>query len=180
MALMPSVSDDRAGTPRSPDGFSGQQLLVDCGICGGRFASKKALRVHINTHLRKPCIVLKRVTGPKVVKRKQSEYWLDPEKKGSLKLTLKKQGVKLTIKKNSEAFTVVNRNFYPDIGNCQEEEVAGATENDHRDDRAAESLLNEQFENVMVDQQVGVYFFVTDVLSADTAWLYLLQLIFAG
>ncbi|XP_032683114.1 uncharacterized protein LOC116849745 isoform X2 [Odontomachus brunneus] len=145
---------DRTGTPRSPDGFSGQQPLVNCGICGKRFASKKLLRVHINSHLRKPCIVLRRVTGPKVVKRRQSDtYWLDPEKKGSLKLTLKKQGVKLTIKKNSEAFTVVNRNFYPDIGNCQEEEVAGATENDHRDDRATEGSLDEPFENVMVDQQ---------------------------
>lgn len=157
MALMPSVSDDRAGTPRSPDGFSGQQPLLDCGICGRRFASKKLLRVHINTHLRKPCIVLRRVTGPKVVKKRQSDtYWLDPEKKGSLKLTLKKQSVKLTIKKNSEAFTVVNSNFYPDIGNHQVEEVAGAKENDHRDDRATEGSLDEPFENVMVDQQVGV------------------------
>ncbi|CAL1687882.1 unnamed protein product [Lasius platythorax] len=163
-APMHSVLDERASTPSSPDDtLSDQQLLLDCGICGQQFASKKQLRVHINTHLRKPRIVLRRVTGPKVVKvRKQSEdtYWLDPEKKGLLKLTLKKQSIveslKLTLKKTSsesEAFTVVNSNFNPGIKNHQREDVAGAKENDQRDNKAAKGSINEPFENVMVDQQ---------------------------
>ncbi|XP_029156326.1 bromodomain-containing protein 4-like isoform X1 [Nylanderia fulva] len=158
--------DERAGTPSSPeqlDTLSEQQLLLDCGICGQQFASKKQLRVHIHTHLRKPRIVLRRVPSPKVVKlRKQSEdtYWLDPEKKGLLKLTLKKQNtvesLKLTLKKTSsksEAFTVVNSKFNPGVKNHQREDVAGAKENDHRDNKAAKGSVNEPFENVMVDQQ---------------------------
>lgn len=167
-APMHSVLDERASTPSSPDDtLSDQQLLLDCGICGQQFASKKQLRIHINTHLRKPRIVLRRVTGPKVVKvRKQSEdtYWLDPEKKGLLKLTLKKQSIveslKLTLKKTSsesEAFTVVNSNFNPGIKNHQREDVAGAKENDQRDNKAAKCSVNEPFENVMVDQQVSCF-----------------------
>lgn len=162
MLPMPSVLDECADTPKPPDDLSGQQSLLDCGICGRRFASKKQLRVHIHTHLRKPRIILRRVNEPKLGRRKQnSTYWLDPEKKGSLKLTLKKQTVadplKLTLKKSleSEDFTVVNSNFNPDIRNRQKEDVAGAKENDHRDDTTAKDSLDEPFENVMVDQQVG-------------------------
>ncbi|XP_029667468.1 uncharacterized protein LOC115238076 isoform X3 [Formica exsecta] len=155
--------DERAGTPSSPDdSLSDQQLLLDCGICGQQFASKKQLRTHIHTHLRKPRIVLRRVTGPKVVKvRKPCEdtYWLDPEKKGLLKLTLKKQSIseslKLTLKKSSESedFTVVNSNFNPVIKDHQQGEVAGAKENDQKNNKTAKGSVNEPFENVMVDQQ---------------------------
>ncbi|XP_011701187.1 PREDICTED: uncharacterized protein LOC105457923 isoform X5 [Wasmannia auropunctata] len=152
--------DESEGTPNSSDdSLSSQQLLLDCDICGERFTSKKPLRVHINTHLRKLRIVLKRVTSPKVVKVKKDTYWLDPEKTGLLKLTLKKQSVadslKLTLKKSSESedFTVVNNNFYPVIKYYQQRDVAGAKENDPRDDKAAENSINEPFENVMVDQQ---------------------------
>ncbi|XP_071628054.1 uncharacterized protein [Temnothorax longispinosus] len=151
--------DVSEGTPKSSDDSLSGQQLVDCDICGERFTSKKPLRVHINTHLRKLRIVLKRVANPKVVKVKKDTYWLDPEKTGSLKLTLKKQSVadslKLTLKKSSESedFTVVNNNFYPVIKYYQERDVAGAKENDPRGDKAAENSINEPFENVMVDQQ---------------------------
>ncbi|KAL6443301.1 hypothetical protein ACFW04_002889 [Cataglyphis niger] len=155
--------DECAGTPSSPDDSLSDQQLLDCGICGQQFASKKQLRTHIHIHLRKPRIILRRVTGPKVVKvRKQCEdtYWLDPEKKGLLKLTLKKQSIseslKLTLKKTSsesEDFTVVNSNFNPVVKNHQREEVAGAKENDKKNNKAAKGLVSEPFENVMVDQQ---------------------------
>lgn len=158
---MRSVSESE-GTPNSSDdSLNGQQLLLDCDICGERFTSKKPLRVHINTHLRKLRIVLKRVANPKVVKVKKDTYWLDPEKTGLLKLTLKKQSVadslKLTLKKSSESedFTVVNNNFYPVIKYYQRD-VAGAKENDPRGDKAAENSIDESFENVMVDQQVSL------------------------
>ncbi|XP_011165356.1 histone acetyltransferase KAT6A isoform X3 [Solenopsis invicta] len=155
--------DESEGTPNSSDDslLSGQQLL-DCDICGERFTSKKPLRVHINTHLRKLRIVLKRVANPKVVKVKKDTYWLDPEKTGLLKLTLKKQSIKspsdslkLTLKKSSESedFTVVNNNFHLGIDYYPEKDVAGAKENDPRGDKAAENSINEPFENVMVDQQ---------------------------
>lgn len=162
-APMHSVSDESEGTPNSSDdSLSGQQLLLDCDICGERFASKKPLRVHINTHLRKLRIVLKRVANPKVVRVKNDTYWLDPEKTGLLKLTLKKKSVadslKLTLKKSSksEDFTVVNNNFYPVIKYYQQGDVAGAKENDTRGDKAVENSVDEPFENVMVDQQVSL------------------------
>lgn len=160
---MRSVSDESEGTPNSSDdSLSAQQLLFDCDICGERFISKKPLRVHINTHLRKLRIVLKRVASPKVVKVKKDTYWLDPGKTGLLKLTLKKQSaadsLKLTLKKSSESedFTVVNNNFYPVIKYYQQGDVAGAKENDPRGDKAAENTIDEPFENVMVDQQVSL------------------------
>lgn len=163
MISMRYVSDERAGTPNSlDDSLSGQQLLLDCGICGQQFPTKKQLRIHINTHLRKPRIILKRLTGPKAKVCTQSDtYWLDPETKGSLKLTLKKQStaesLKLTLrKKSSESadFTVVHSNFNL-VRNQQQRDVAGAKENDRRDDKPTENSVNEPFENVMVDQQVS-------------------------
>jgi len=161
---MRSVSDISEGTPNSSDdSLNDQHLLLDCDICGERFTSKKPLRIHINTHLRKLRIVLKRVANPKVVKVKKETYWLDPEKTGLLKLTLKKQNIaaeslKLTLKKSSESedFTVVNNNCYPVIQYYQQRDVAGAKENDPRGDKAAENSINEPFENVMVDQQVSL------------------------
>lgn len=164
MISMRYVSDEHAGTPKSlDDSLGGQQLLLDCGICGQQFPTKKQLRIHINTHLRKPRIVLKRVTGPKakVVCTQSDTYWLDPETKGSLKLTLKKQSIaeslKLTLrKKSSESadFTVVHSNFNL-VRNHQQRDVAGAKENDRRDDKPTENSVNKPFENVMVDQQVS-------------------------
>lgn len=169
---MPSVSDETCpGTsPKSLNDPSGdrQSAVLDCGVCGDRFSNKRQLRVHIHTHLRKPRIVLRRVAEPTRAARRHltsDTYWLDPEKKGSLKLTLKKQSVadslKLTLKKSSESedFTVVNSNssFNSGVGNYQEEDVAGAKENDHRDHKAAEGSLDESFGNVMVDQQVGFF-----------------------
>ncbi|XP_011865197.1 PREDICTED: altered inheritance of mitochondria protein 3-2-like isoform X2 [Vollenhovia emeryi] len=153
--------DESEGTLNSSDvdSLSGQQPLLDCDICGERFTSKKPLRVHINTHLRKLRIVLRRVASPKVVKVRRDTYWLDPERTGSLKLTLKKQcapdSLKLTLKKSSQSedFTVVNNNFYPVVKYYQQGDVAGAKENDPRGDKAAENTINEPFENVMVDQQ---------------------------
>jgi len=162
---MRSVSDKDTDTPNSSDdSLIGQQLL-NCNICGQRYASKKQLRVHINTHLRESYIVLNRVTNPKIVKlkRQNDTYWLDPEKKGSLKLTLKKQTIadslKLTLKKSheSEDFTVVNSNLHSNIGNHQQKDVAGTKENEHRNDKV-ESSDDESFENVMVDQQVSFFF----------------------
>lgn len=139
--------------------------LVNCGICGKQFVTKKQLRTHIDTHLRKPRIVLKRVSSSKLIKKKPSDtYWLDPEKKGALKLTLKKQSVadslKLTLKKSSQSedFTVVNTNFNADIEDHNNEEVAGGKENDTNDDRTADTSVNSSFDNVIVDQQVGVFF----------------------
>ncbi|XP_011343676.1 bromodomain-containing protein 4 isoform X2 [Ooceraea biroi] len=153
--------DTGEGTPNSSDDSSSGQQLLSCNICGQQFASKKLLRVHVHTHLRESYIVLNRVASPKVlkVKKQNDTYWLDPEKKGSLKLTLKKQTVadslKLTLKKSdkSEDFTVVNSNLHSNIGNHQQEDVAGAKENERRDDKAVESSDDESFENVMVDQQ---------------------------
>lgn len=160
---MRSVSDESEGTPNSSDdSLNGQQPFLNCDICGERFTSKKLLRIHINTHLRKLRIVLKRVANPKVVKVKKDTYWLDPEKTGLLKLTLKKQSVadslKLTLKKSSksEDFTVVNNNFYPVIKYYPGRDVAGAKENDPRGDKTAENSIDEHFENVMVDQQVSL------------------------
>lgn len=170
MISMRYVSDERAGTPNSlDDSLSGQQLLLDCGICGQKFSAKKQLRVHINTHLRKPRIVLKRITGPKAKVCTQSDtYWLDPETKGSLKLTLKKQStaesLKLTLrKKSSESadFTVVHSNSNLRHFRKQSKNVAGAKEDDRRDDKPTENSVNEPFENVMVDQQVSSLLDVT-------------------
>lgn len=162
---MCSVSDNRAGTPNSLDeSLSGQQQLLDCGICDQQFATKKQLRIHIHTHLTKsPRIILKRVISPKVLKvQKQNDsYWLDPETKGSLKLTLKKQNIadslKLKLKKSSQSedFTVVQNNFNY-TSNYQHKDVAGAKENDQRNNKATEDSIDETFENVMVDQQVSV------------------------
>ncbi|XP_020293664.1 uncharacterized protein LOC109859640 isoform X2 [Pseudomyrmex gracilis] len=157
-----NVNDNRAGTPNSLDeSLSGQQQLLDCGICDQQFATKKQLRIHIHTHLTKsPRIILKRVISPKVLKvQKQNDsYWLDPETKGSLKLTLKKQNIadslKLKLKKSSQSedFTVVQNNFNY-TSNYQHKDVAGAKENDQRNNKATEDSIDETFENVMVDQQ---------------------------
>ncbi|XP_070526711.1 uncharacterized protein [Cardiocondyla obscurior] len=152
--------DESEGTPNlSDDCLSNQQHLLDCDICGQRFPSKKPLRVHINTHLRKLRIVLRRVANPKVVKVKKDTYWLEPDKTSLLKLTLKKQSktdsLKLTLKKSSksEDFTVVNNNLHPIIKYCQQRDVAGAKENDPQSGKAEENSIDESFENVMVDQQ---------------------------
>lgn len=123
--------------------------------------TKKQLRIHIHTHLGRPRIVLRRVTHLKTIKKKHSNtYWLDPEKKGSLKLTLKKQNftdpLKLKLKKSSESedFTVVKSNINLGTEIHSERDVAGAKENDQRHEKDTESSISQPFENVMVEQQV--------------------------
>ncbi|XP_061932112.1 uncharacterized protein LOC108003584 isoform X4 [Apis cerana] len=140
--------------------FSLRFSLFSCEICKKQFVTKKQLRIHIHTHLGRPRIVLRRVTNLKSFKKKHSNtYWLDPEKKGSLKLTLKKQNftdsLKLKLKKSSESedFTVVKSNINLGIENHSQRDVAGAKENDQRHEKDTENSINQPFENVMVEQQ---------------------------
>ncbi|KAG6797294.1 bromodomain-containing protein [Apis mellifera caucasica] len=140
--------------------FSLRFSLFSCEICKKQFVTKKQLRIHIHTHLGRPRIVLRRVTNLKSFKKKHSNtYWLDPEKKGSLKLTLKKQNftdsLKLKLKKSSESedFTVVKSNINLGIENHSQRDVAGAKENDQRHEKNTENSINQPFENVMVEQQ---------------------------
>ncbi|XP_029037968.1 putative uncharacterized protein DDB_G0289263 isoform X2 [Osmia bicornis bicornis] len=137
--------------------FSLQIPLLHCEICRKQFISKKQLRIHIHTHLGKPRIVLKRISNLKSIKRKYNNtYWLDPEKKGSLKLTLKKQSLsdslKLTLKKSPESkdFAVVNTNI-----NLGTKDVAAAKENDQTHDKNTENSTIQSFKlkEVMVEQQ---------------------------
>ncbi|XP_076177505.1 uncharacterized protein LOC143151898 isoform X4 [Ptiloglossa arizonensis] len=140
--------------------FTLPSTLLNCEICGEQFVSKKQLRCHIHTHLGRARIVLRRITNLKAIKKKHSNtYWLDPEKKGSLKLTLKKQSfsdpLKLKLKKSSESedFTVVNTNINLGTENYRQGDVAGAKENDQRHDNDTENSIDQPFENVMVEQQ---------------------------
>ncbi|CAK9805813.1 hypothetical protein ANTQUA_LOCUS4575 [Anthophora quadrimaculata] len=140
--------------------FSLRFPLFSCEICRKQFVTKKQLRIHIYTHLGRPRIILRRVVNLKSFKKKDSDtYWLDPEKKGSLKLTLKKQNftdpLKLKLKKSSESedFTVVKSNISLGTENHGQGDVAGAKENDQRHDKDTERSINEPFENVMVEQQ---------------------------
>ncbi|XP_033178558.1 myb-like protein I isoform X5 [Bombus impatiens] len=139
--------------------FSLRFPLFNCEVCKKQFVTKKQLRTHIHTHLGRPRIVLRRVTLKSVKKKNSNTYWLDPEKKGSLKLTLKKQNfndpLKLKLKKSSksEDFTVVKSNINLGTENHNHRDVAGATENDQRHEKDTESSINQPFENVMVEQQ---------------------------
>ncbi|CAL7946490.1 unnamed protein product [Xylocopa violacea] len=140
--------------------FSLQLSLFSCEICRKQFATKKQLRTHIHTHLGRPRIILRKVTNLKSIKKKYNNtYWLDPEKNGSLKLTLKKQNstdpLKLKLRKSSESedFTVVKSNINLEAENNRRGDVAGATENDQRHEKDTESSINQPFENVMVEQQ---------------------------
>ncbi|XP_076279553.1 uncharacterized protein LOC143208744 isoform X2 [Lasioglossum baleicum] len=140
--------------------FAQTSLLLNCEICGQQFVSKKQLRLHIYSHLGSPRVVLRRLTNLKTVKKKRnSTYWLDPEKKGSLKLTLKKQtfsdSLKLTLKKSSKSkdFAVVNSNINLSTEIHRQGDVAGTKENDQRHDKDTESSIDQPFENVMVEQQ---------------------------
>lgn len=120
------------------------------------------MRCHINIHLGQPRVVLRRIPNLKSVKKKQQDekYWLDPEQKGTLKLTLKKQcssdSLKLTFKKSSvsEDFKVINSNLDCQSGDYSQQKVAGLRENDNKDDTELEKSVNEPFENVMINQQV--------------------------
>lgn len=150
--------------------------------------TKKQLRSHILTHLGRARVVLRRVTNLKPIKKKHSStYWLDPNKKGSLKLTLKKQSsvdsLKLKFKKSSksEDFTVVNSNINLGTENHCQGDVAEARENDQRHDKDTEGSVDQPFEDVMVEQQVrwrnerGKHFavpFSNSVLSTGRIWEY--------
>ena len=139
--------------------------LLHCEICGQKFLKKKDLRSHINSHLGQPRVVLRRIPNLKSVKKKQQDdkYWLDPDKKGTLKLTLKKQcssdSLKLTLKKSSisQDFTVINSNLDCESEIYKKPEVEGRKENDTKDDEEVEKSVNEPFENVMLNQQVNVF-----------------------
>ncbi|XP_033341137.2 uncharacterized protein LOC117229093 isoform X1 [Megalopta genalis] len=140
--------------------FTLKSSLLNCEICGQQFVSKKQLRSHIYTHLGSPRVVLRRLTNLKAVKKKRnSTYWLDPEKKGCLKFTLKKQNysdsLKLTLKKSSKSkdFTVVNSNINLSTEIHRQGDVAGTKENDRRHDKDTESSIDQPYENVMVEQQ---------------------------
>ncbi|XP_076668794.1 uncharacterized protein LOC143369150 isoform X2 [Andrena cerasifolii] len=147
------IDDQSSLYPLSPS-------LLSCEICGEKFATKKQLRSHILTHLGRARVVLRRVANLKPVKKKHSStYWLDPNKKGSLKLTLKKQSsvdsLKLKLKKSSksEDFTVVNSNINLGTKNHCQRDVAEAKENDRRHDKDTEGSVDQPFEDVMVEQQ---------------------------
>ncbi|XP_051166457.1 histone acetyltransferase KAT6A-like isoform X3 [Leptopilina boulardi] len=134
--------------------------LLHCEICGQQFLRKKDLRSHINVHLGEPRVVLRRIPNLRSVKKKQDEkYWLDPDQKGTLKFTLKKQcgsdSLKLTLKKSSvsEDFTVINSNLDIQSENYHEDDLAGLRENDDKDDNEVENQINEPFENVILNQQ---------------------------
>ncbi|XP_054010133.1 uncharacterized protein LOC128893301 isoform X1 [Hylaeus anthracinus] len=140
--------------------FTAPSSLLNCEICGEQFVSKKQLRSHIHTHLGRARVVLRRITNLKAIKKKHSNtYWLDPEKRGSLKLTLKKQNfsdsLKLKFKKSSESedFTVVNSNINLGTENYHQGDVAGAKENDQRQENDSGNSADQPFENVMVEQQ---------------------------
>ena len=153
-------ADENVGNESSPNELASD--LLHCEICGQEFLKKKDLRCHINIHLGQPRVILRRIPNLKSVKKKQQDekYWLDPEQKGTLKLTLKKQGgsdsLKLTLKKSSisEDFTVINSNLDCPSGDYSPREVAGLKENDNKDDTEVEKSVNEPFENVMINQQV--------------------------
>lgn len=154
------ISDENLSTDISLNELASD--LLHCEICGQEFLKKKDLRSHINVHLGQPRVVLRRIPNLRSVKKKQDEkYWLDPDQKGTLKLTLKKQcssdSLKLTLKKSSvsEDFTVINSNLDIQSEDCNEEDVAGLRENDDKDDKEVEKQINEPFENVILNQQVG-------------------------
>ncbi|XP_015435463.1 PREDICTED: uncharacterized protein LOC107191034 isoform X2 [Dufourea novaeangliae] len=140
--------------------FTLSSSILNCEICGEQFVSKKELRSHIYSHLGTPRVILRRLTNLKAIKKKHNNsYWLDPEKKGSLKLTLKKQNftdsLKLTLKKSSESedFTVVNSNINLSTEIHHQGDVAGTKENDQRHDKDTERSIGQPFENVIVEQQ---------------------------
>ncbi|XP_046419282.1 uncharacterized protein LOC124179162 isoform X1 [Neodiprion fabricii] len=129
-----------------------------CEICNRQFLKKKDLRSHFLVHVGQPRVVLNRIPNRKPAKKHVTDtYRLDPEKKGSLKLTLKKQGstdsLKLTLKKSSisQDFAVVNTNL--DSENYQRNDVAGSGTNDSKDTSNTENDADEPFENVMINQQ---------------------------
>ena len=157
--------------------------LAKCEICDKEFFTKTELHTHQISHLGQPRIVLKRCADAKPVKKKDKKkdtYWLDPETKGSLKLTLKKQqlpdtdALKFTLKKSSQSedFAVVNTNLDLDRNeeNCYEEEeeeeeeeggeeeVADSRDNETADEVEAD-IEPQTFENVMVNEEVRYKYF---------------------
>ncbi|XP_034947129.1 histone acetyltransferase KAT6A-like isoform X2 [Chelonus insularis] len=101
----------------------GSEDLPQCEVCSQQFLTKKELRSHITLHLGQPRIILKRCTNLQNVKKKEKNtYCLSQEKKGSLKLTLKKQ--------NHRNFAVISRDLDLDTNKTRFEEVAGGKESD--------------------------------------------------
>lgn len=109
-------------------------------------------------------MVLNRCSGAKTLKKKEETYWLDPETKGSLKLTLKKQQLhttdplKLTLKKSSASkdFTVVKTCTETDKCDRYAVEVASSKENEQMDDKETDDNSDRQtFENIIVNEGVS-------------------------
>lgn len=117
--------------------------LPQCEVCGQQFLTKKELRSHVTVHLGQPRIILKRCTSLQSVKKKDT-YCLTQERKGSLKLTLKKQ--------NHRDFAVINRDLDLEEDNNHFEEVAGDKRNEKIDVEKESEDTGEKhtFENVMV------------------------------
>ncbi|XP_053595704.1 uncharacterized protein LOC103573685 isoform X3 [Microplitis demolitor] len=135
--------------------------LPQCEVCSQQFLTKKELRSHITLHLGQPRIVLKRCSNLHLVKKKEKDkYCLSQEKKGSLKLTLKKQ--------NHRDFAVISRDLDFDSDNSHSEEVAGEEQKHHQDEEEEELEEHEdtldddneeqtdqvphEFENVIVNE----------------------------
>lgn len=137
--------------------------VSSCEVCNQEFSTKRELRSHFLVHIGQPRVILNRISNVRPAKKKHitntSSYRLDPDTKGSLKLTLKKQSstdsLKLTLKKSSisEDFTVVNSNL--DLNNYHSRnEVAGTGTNDSKDTENADKDVEQSFENVTINQQV--------------------------
>lgn len=131
--------------------------LPQCEVCSQQFLTKKELRSHITLHLGQPRVVLKRCSNLHLVKKKEKDkYSLTQEKKGSLKLTLKKQ--------NHRDFAVISRDLDFDSDNSESGEVAGLQKTNKNEEKEEhEDTVDDnngeqtdqpphEFENVMVNE----------------------------
>ncbi|XP_016842227.1 probable serine/threonine-protein kinase drkD isoform X2 [Nasonia vitripennis] len=138
-----------------------------CDICDQKFPNKKDLQDHFTKHLGNPRVVLQRIVDQKlscstaVKKEHIDNYWLGEEQKGNLKITLKRQSpvgdsLKLTLKKSpkSEGFTVVSRNCGSIEQSIKKQNALAETqENDNKSDSEEEKATEQNFENVMLNQE---------------------------
>ncbi|XP_058805846.1 putative uncharacterized protein DDB_G0291608 isoform X2 [Phymastichus coffea] len=138
--------------------------LESCEICEQKFQTKKDLQTHVLIHLGKPRVVLKRIANVKTLPKKEQQtdnYWLGSERRGNLKITLKKNSgcdsLKLKLKKSpeSESFTVISNNFDLDIQQSldKHDELAETQDNDTKSDSDKEENAEQDFENVMLNQE---------------------------
>lgn len=145
--------------------------LESCEICEQKFQTKKDLQTHVLIHLGKPRVVLKRIANVKTPPKKEEQqptdhYWLGSERRGNLKITLKKNNsgcdsLKLKLKKSpeSESFTVVSNNFDLDSqGFDKHNELAEAQDNETKSDSDKEESSDQDYENVMLNQEVSQFY----------------------